>query len=87
MRELSTSKQYPAEKSNLSKHTAAAALLNTEDERQYLADNGVRKQDFCCDKCGKIIPERVWDYSMERFFRPLCYNCQRIVRNESKGEY
>lgn len=39
-----------------------------------------RVQDFCCDKCGKVIPEKVWDYSCSKFGRPLCYSCQQIVR-------
>lgn len=41
-----------------------------------------RTQDFCCDKCGTVIPEKVWNYSVEKFERPLCYKCQRIVRGE-----
>lgn len=44
-----------------------------------------RSQDFCCDKCGKVIPEKVWNYSVDKYDRPLCYNCQRIVRNEQGG--
>lgn len=44
-----------------------------------------RTQDFCCDKCGAVIPERVWDYSVGKFNRPLCYKCQQIVRNEQSG--
>ena len=44
-----------------------------------------RSQDFCCDKCGAVIPEKVWDYSYENFGRPLCYKCQKIVRDEQRG--
>lgn len=44
-----------------------------------------RSQDFCCDKCGSVIPEKVWNYSHENFGRPLCFKCQRIVKNEQKG--
>lgn len=40
--------------------------------------------DFYCDKCGKPIEERVWDYSMEHYNRPLCYKCQKIIRQEGK---
>ena len=46
-----------------------------------------RAQDFCCDKCGKVIPEKAWNYSYEKFGRPLCYRCQNIVKNEQKGEW
>lgn len=41
-----------------------------------------RTQDFMCDKCGDVIPRRVWEYSIEHYDRPLCYKCQKIVRNE-----
>ncbi len=42
-------------------------------------------RDFCCDKCGEQISRKVWDYSVERFDRPLCYKCQKIVRNGQGG--
>lgn len=44
-----------------------------------------RSQDFCCDKCGKVIPEKVWNYSYENFGRPLCYDCQKIIKRELRG--
>jgi hypothetical protein len=40
-----------------------------------------RSRDFCCDKCGEQVSRKVWDYSVERFDRPLCYKCQKIVRD------
>lgn len=46
-------------------------------------DDMVREQDFYCDKCGKHIAKKVWDYSVEKFERPLCYKCQGIARNEN----
>lgn len=44
-----------------------------------------RTEDFCCDKCGIVIPKNVWDYSYENYGRPLCYKCQRIVKNGQRG--
>lgn len=44
-----------------------------------------RTQDFCCDKCGKVIPKKVWNYSYENLGRPLCYDCQKTVRSEQRG--
>jgi hypothetical protein len=41
-----------------------------------------RENDFCCDKCGAVIPERVWNFSYDKFHRPLCMKCQKIVRGE-----
>ncbi len=49
------------------------------------ADNEIRERDLCCDKCGENIEERVWDYSVEKFERPLCYKCQKLVRNGQRG--
>lgn len=44
-----------------------------------------RSTDFCCDKCGTIIKENVWNYSYEKYGRPLCMPCQRAVRNQNGG--
>lgn len=44
-----------------------------------------RPQDFCCDKCGAVINEKVWDYSVGAFERPLCYKCQKVVKAERSG--
>lgn len=43
-----------------------------------------RSMDFCCDKCGAVIPERVWDYSVNNFGRPLCYKCQKIEKGNRR---
>lgn len=44
-----------------------------------------RSRDYCCDKCGCVIPKNVWNYSVDKFDRPLCYKCQQIVRKERGG--
>ena len=49
------------------------------------SDDGVRDRDFYCDKCGERIEERVWNYSVDKFERPLCYKCQKIIKNEKRG--
>lgn len=63
-------------------YTEEPAAMPAEE---FDSDNGVRTQDFYCDKCGKHIEERVWNYSVEKFERPLCYTCQRIIREGQKG--
>ncbi|MEZ3470490.1 MAG: hypothetical protein K1W40_19460 [Schaedlerella sp.] len=55
------------------------------DDNMQPLDESNREQDFCCDKCGAVIQEKVWDYSVEKFGRPLCFSCQKIVRNEQRG--
>lgn len=44
-----------------------------------------RSQDFCCDKCGRVIPKKVWDYSYENMGQPLCFTCQKAVKNRQGG--
>ena len=36
-----------------------------------------RKPELKCSKCGKTIDERVFDYSLNKFMRPLCRDCQK----------
>lgn len=43
-----------------------------------------RSMDFCCDKCGVQVSQKVWDYSVEKFGRPLCYSCQKAERGEKR---
>lgn len=44
-----------------------------------------RSGDFYCDKCGKPIPENVWNYSVEHFSQPLCFECQKKVRAQRRA--
>lgn len=57
----------------------------TVPDEASTSDDGVREQDFYCDKCGCHIEERVWNYSVEKFGRPLCYKCQKLMRNGQRG--
>ena len=52
----------------------------TMDEPQPVQE----RNDFYCDKCGNPIAEKVWDYSMEHYDRPLCYKCQKIVKGGNR---
>lgn len=36
-----------------------------------------RSADFQCSRCGSIINERVYEYSINKFGEPLCIKCQR----------
>lgn len=36
-----------------------------------------RSVDFQCSKCGTIINEKVYEYSINKFGEPLCIKCQR----------
>lgn len=43
------------------------------DEENAVDDDAPR----VCEKCGADINEKVFDYSVKKFGRPLCYKCQR----------
>jgi len=38
------------------------------------------QQGACCDECGAEISEKVYNYSINKHGRPLCYNCQKKNR-------
>lgn len=50
-----------------------------------IKEEGVIEQDLYCDKCGDPIAYKVWEYSIGKFERPLCYKCQKIIRRGQKG--
>lgn len=56
---------------------------STQDQKKQ--DQEDRSQDFRCDKCSKVIPEKVWNYSYENSGQPLCFDCQKIVKREMRG--
>lgn len=39
-----------------------------------------RVEDFQCSKCGSMISEKVYEYSINKFGEPLCVKCQRGAR-------
>lgn len=53
-------------------------------EEERLMDDEVRPVDFYCDKCGEHIERNVWNYSVDKFERPLCYKCQRQERGRRR---
>lgn len=59
---------------------AAYREVPQEPPRQAQESQNAGWSVKCCDKCGKVITEKVWDYSCSKFGRPLCYSCQQIVR-------
>lgn len=36
-----------------------------------------RAEDFQCSKCGSVINENVYEYSIKKYGEPLCFKCQR----------
>lgn len=42
-----------------------------------------QRDDWYCDKCGVHITEKIWNYSVEHWGRPLCYKCQKKERRIS----
>ena len=55
------------------KETPVAVDEPVQEERN-------RAEDYCCDRCGTQITQKVWDYSVDKMGRPLCYKCQKLER-------
>jgi len=62
---------------------AASQVLDAGGQKEIEKED--RSMDFRCDKCNEVIPQKVWEYSIEHYDRPLCYKCQKIVRGEQRG--
>jgi hypothetical protein len=44
---------------------------------QQETSQGQEPTGYACDNCGAEINERVYEYSLNRFGRPLCMKCQK----------
>lgn len=61
-------------------YTEESTPDRSETNSSYHSDNdrSVRENaGYSCDGCGKEIKENVYEYSLNRFGRPLCMKCQR----------
>lgn len=58
-------------------HTEEAQETQPVD---YPSEPETRADDFQCEKCGTVIAERVWNYSLDKYGKPLCMKCQREER-------
>ena len=52
-------------------------MENTARPEHELNENGYIEGDLYCDKCGESINEKVYEWSINKFGRPLCMKCQR----------
>lgn len=70
------------------KYRAAAFFFRTEcaslamgfltaEEQEDIAKPQVMPEDCICADCGTVIKENVYQFSSDKFGRPLCFNCQK----------
>lgn len=50
-----------------------------EDEPTPDGDGDAQASLLKCSECGKFISEKIYAYSMDKFGKTLCYNCQKLV--------
>lgn len=51
-----------------------------QEQRQDVPPSQSTQQEqagYVCDSCGSTISEKVYEYSIDKFGRPLCVKCQR----------
>lgn len=46
-------------------------------QEEVVQPQQVQEEGMFCNDCGSTIIEKVYNYSVNKFGRPLCYNCQR----------
>lgn len=56
---------------------ATAAGIQFHPEYTTVITNGNETTGYFCDGCGAEINERVYEYSLNKFGRPLCMKCQK----------
>jgi len=55
------------------------------EEPDFMQDDPAPAQPSsgpCCDVCGAEISEKVYNYSIDKFGKPLCYSCQQAARKQ-----
>ena len=55
------------------------------EEPDFMQDDQAPTQQSsgpCCDMCGAEISEKVYNYSIDKFGKPLCYSCQQAARKQ-----
>jgi hypothetical protein len=48
-----------------------------QEAPRQAAPQGQESTGYACDNCGAAINEKVYEYSLNKFGRPLCMKCQK----------
>lgn len=57
--------------------TSSEPCTEPEPQEERVEPEENRAVDFQCSRCGTIINERVYEYSINKFGEPLCIKCQK----------
>ena len=52
----------------------------TQPTSQEAMTDRDRSEDFQCSRCGAVITEKVYEFSINKYGEPLCVRCQKGVR-------
>ncbi len=58
----------------------AAQPYEPENQQVIKDTSSEQAEGFICDECGTTINERVFEYSIGKYGRPLCMKCQKGAR-------
>ena len=61
-------------------HMETKRICLDDEESKYrleFMDKSIMGTGYFCDGCGAEINERVYEYSLNKFGRPLCMKCQK----------
>lgn len=57
----------------------AYKIQTGDDPDQFKSEEFSTQEKLRCSVCGKEIDEKVFNYSLNRYMRPLCRDCQKEV--------
>jgi len=61
------------------------AILNQEKKPSAIEDEEIKKhtQDHTCADCGAKISQSVYDFSYQKYKKPLCMECQKVEKGKT----
>ena len=72
--------EHSTDKENYADDYQQEKTEREQAHREPLAQQEMGREEstgYFCDKCGKEITERAYEYSINKFGRPLCMKCQK----------
>jgi len=74
---ISTGDDPEADQRTDESSSASSVLSATSTSRAFQQKSKAKGQVHACHECGEKLTERVATFSMQRYGRPLCMDCQK----------
>ncbi|ANR70338.1 single-stranded DNA-binding protein [Selenomonas sp. oral taxon 126] len=74
---ISTGDDPEADQRTDERSSASSVLSTASTSRAFQQKSNAKGQVHACHECGEKLTERVATFSMQRYGRPLCMDCQK----------